>query len=118
MKLSQNRRNGNPSTPLGIDGQLTDEPDCKRVAIELTLTGFNRCNDDKHRVQYPKPDQDRDAYKYDAKNRGNRVIDQHRDLEIERFLSVCVDLRRVAAFQEPNNERPENVTKKMKKQAE
>ena len=33
-----------------------------------------------------------------SKRRGDGVIDQHRDLEIERFLAVGVDLGRVAAL--------------------
>ena len=54
----------------------------------------------------------------DAENRGDRVVNQHRDLEIERFLSVRVDLRRVAAFYQPNDKRAENMTQKVKKQSE
>jgi hypothetical protein len=39
-------------------------------------------------------------------------------LEIERFFSVGVDLRRVATFHEPNDKRSQNVAQEMKKQPE
>src|SRR5206468_3414191 len=113
---------GSATGPLDFardDGaELIDQPNCKRIAIELSLAGLHRCNDDQHRVQHPKPDQDRNADENDTEDRRDGVIDQHRDLEIERFLSVGFDLRRVAAFHEPNDKRPQDVTQKVKKQSE
>ena len=56
------------------------------------MTGFHRRDDDKHRVQDPERDQDRNAYEHDAKDRGDRVVDQHRDLKIKRLFPVGIDL--------------------------
>lgn len=94
------------------------EPNRKRIPIELSLSGFNGCDDDKDRIQYPKRDQNRNAYEEDAENHGNSIVNQHRDLKVKGFLSICVYFRRVAAFHEPNDERSENVAKEMKKQSE
>ena len=60
-------------------------------------------------------DQNRNADKHNAENCGNGIVDQHRDLEIERFFSVGVDFRRVATFHQPDDERPEDVPQEMKK---
>ena len=46
------------------------------------------------------------------------VVDQHRELEIQRLLAVRIDLRRIAPFHQPNNQRTEDVSEKMKKHAE
>ena len=75
-----------------------DESDRERVLIQLSFAGLNRCDDDQHGVQHPQRYQNRDAGKKDAENQSDRVVNQHRDLEIQRFLPVGVDLRRVAAF--------------------
>lgn len=80
---------------------LLDEPNCNGITIELSLPGFNGCHNDKHRVQHPERYQDWNPNQEDAENRGDRIVNQHRDLEIQRFLSVRVDLRRVAAFYQP-----------------
>ena len=66
--------------------------------IKLSFAGLNRCDDHQHSVQHPERYQDWNPDQEDAENRGNRVLNQHRDLEIQRFFSVRVDFRRVAAF--------------------
>ena len=95
-----------------------DESDRERVLIQLSFAGLNRCNDDQHGVQHPQRYQDWNPDKKDAENQGDRVINQHRDLEIQRFLSMRVDLRRVAAFYKPDDKGTENVTQKVKEQSE
>ena len=95
-----------------------DEPDRERILIKFSLAGFNRRDDHQHGVQHPERYQDRNPDQEEAEDRGNRVINQHRDLEIQRFLSMRVDLRRVAAFYKPDNKGTENVTQKMKEQSE
>ena len=84
---------------------LLDQSDRERVLIKLPFAGFNRCDDDQHGVQNPERYQDWNPDQKDAKNRGDRVVNQHRDLEVQRFLSVRVDLRRVAAFYQPYDKR-------------
>ena len=94
-----------------------DESDRERVLIQLSFAGLNRCNDDQHGVQHPQRYQDWNPDKKDAENQGDRVINQHRDLEIQRFLSVSIDLSRVAAFYQPDGKWAENVTQKVKEQS-
>ena len=67
---------------LGIR-HLIDETNCKGIAIELPLARFNGCDDDKHGVQYPERNQNRNPYEHNAKNRGDRIVNQHRDLKVE-----------------------------------
>lgn len=86
---------------LSVAEQSIDESNGKGIAIELSLTGFYRGYDDKDRVQHPEADQNWNAYEHGAQNRRDRVINQHRDLEIERFFSVRVNLGRVATLHEP-----------------
>jgi len=43
-------------------------------------------------------------------NSGNQAVDQHRDLEIERFLAMRVDLGGVRAFREPDDEWAKDVS--------
>jgi hypothetical protein len=54
----------------------------------------------------------------EAKDGGDEVIDEHRDLEIERFLAVGVDFGRIAALDQPDDERPEEVAGEMQEDAE
>src|SRR5207244_7373196 len=104
------------STTVSIS-DLIDQADRKRIAIERSFARFDRRDDDKYRIQYPKRDQNRNADKHEAENCGNRVVNQHGNLEIERFFSVRVDLGRVATFHQPGDERAEKMTQEMKKQS-
>ena len=91
-----------------------DQPNRNRIAIELPFACLNGGNDDENRVQYPKRDQNRNADKHNAENCGNGVINQHRNLEIERFLSMGIDFREIPAFHQPNDEGAEEMPQKMK----
>ena len=75
-------------------------------------------DDDQDRIQDPKDGQEDEADQDQAKDRGDDVVDEHRDLEVERFFAVRVDLVRVAALGQPDDERPEQVAREMKKDAE
>ena len=98
--------------------QLLDEPDRHRVAIEFSIAGLDRSDDDEDGVQDPKDRQENEADQDQAKDRGDNVVDEHRDLEVERFFAVRIDLGRVAALDQPDDERPEQVAGEMKKNAE
>ena len=95
-----------------------DESDCERIVIKFSFAGLNRRDDDQHGVQHPERYQDRNPDQEDAEDHGDRIVNQHRDLEIQRFLSVRVDLRRVAAFYQPDSKWTENVAQKVKEQSE
>ena len=99
-------------------GVLFDESDCHRVAIKLSVAGLDRGDDDEYRVQYPKDRQKKEADQDQTKDPGDHVVDEHRDLEVERFFAMRIDLRRVVAFGQPDNERPDQVPGKMKENAE
>jgi hypothetical protein len=47
-----------------------------------------------------------------------RLTRSDRELEIERFFSIRVDLRRVATFHTPNDKRPQDVAQKLMEVAE
>ena len=87
-----------------------DQSNRNRIAIELPFACLDRGDDHQNQIQNvenaedDKPDQHQTEYARD------QVIDQHRDLKIERLPSVLVDLSRIAAFHQPNNQRTENVT--------
>src|SRR5262245_25731450 len=82
-----------------------NQSDRERILIKLSFAGLNGRDDDQHGVQHPERYQDWNPDQENAKNRGDRVVNQHRDLEIQRFLSVRVDLRRVASFYQPHDKR-------------
>ena len=95
-----------------------DQSDRERVLIKLPFAGLNRCDNYQHGVQHPQRYQDWNPDQEDAKNRGDRVVYQHRNLKIQRFLPVRVDLRRVAAFYQPYDKRTQDVTQEVKEQSE
>src|SRR5207244_2705466 len=86
--------------------------------IEFSIAGLDRSNDDEDGVQDPKDRQENEADQDQAKDRGDEGVDEHRDLEVERFLAVRIDFGRVAALGQPDNERPEQMAREMKKDAE
>ena len=98
--------------------QLLNEPDCHRVAIEFSIARLDGGDDDEDSVQDPKDGQENEADQDEAKDRGDHVVDEHRDLEVERFLAVRIDLGRVVALDQPDDKRPEQVTWEMNKNAE
>ena len=107
---------GNPHLPDSL--VLLNEPDRHRVAIEFSIAGLDRSNDDQDGVQDPEDRQENEADQDQAKDRGDEVVDEHRDLEVERFFAVRIDLGRVLSFGQPDNERSEQVPGEMKKHAE
>ena len=66
--------------------------------IKSSFARLHRCDDHEHGVKHPERYQNWNPDQENAEDRGDRVINQHRDLEIQRFLAVRIDLGRVAAF--------------------
>ena len=97
---------------------LLNEPDRHRVAIEFSVARLDGGDDGEDNVQDPKDAQEKKADQDEAKDGGDNVVDEHRDLEVERFLAVRIDLGRVAALDQPDDERPEQVAGEVKKDAE
>ena len=78
-----------------------NEPDRHRVAIEFSIARLDGGDDGEDNVQDPKDGQENEADQDQAKDRGDNVVDEHRDLEVERFFAVRIDLGRVAAPNTP-----------------
>lgn len=93
---------------------LLNEADRHRVAIEFSIARLDGGDDGEANVQDPKDRQENEADQDQAKDRGDNVVDEHRDLEVERFLAVRIDLGRVAALDQPDDERSEQVAGEMK----
>src|SRR6202795_841084 len=79
------------------------------MTIEFSLARLDGRDDHQHQVQNVQDCQDNKADQNEAKNGSNHIIDQHRYLKVEGFLSVFVDLRRIAALSQPNDQRAKNM---------
>jgi len=97
---------------------LLKESDRHRVAIEFSIARPDGGNDGEDNIQDPKDGQKNEADKDQAKEDGGNVVDEHRDLEVERFFAVGIDLGRVATLGQPDDERAEQVAGEVKKDAE
>ena len=98
--------------------KLLDEPDRHWVAIEFSVARLDRGDDDEDGVQHPKNRDEDEADQDEAKDPGDEGVKEHRDLKVERFLAVRIDLGRVAALDQPDDERPEQVAGEIKENAE
>ncbi len=98
--------------------RLLNEPDRHRVAVEFPVARLDGGDDDQDGVQDPEDGEENEADQDQAKDRGDDVVDEHRDLEVERFLAVRIDLGRFVALGQPDDERREDVAGEMKKDAE
>src|SRR5205814_8963594 len=105
------------TVPCALIG-LLNEPDRHRVAIKFSIARLDGGNDDADGIQDPKDGEKNEADQDEAKDGGDNVVDEHRDLEVERFFAVRVDLGRVAAIDQPDDERFEQVAGGMKENAE
>ena len=81
-------RSARPLERLG----LLNEPDRHRVAIEFAVARLDRGDDDEDGVQHPEDRQENEADQDQAKDGGDDVLDEHRDLEVECFFAVRIDL--------------------------
>lgn len=97
---------------------LLDEPDRHRVAVEFAIAGLDGGDDDEDGVQEPEDGQKNKADQDEAENGRDSAVDQHRDLEVHGFFPVSIELGSVIAFDQPEDERPEKVTREMEEDAE
>jgi hypothetical protein len=67
-------------------------------------------DDHQDQIQNVENAEDDKSDQHQTEHARDQVIDQHRDLKIERLLSVLVDLGGIPTFDQPNNQRTENVT--------
>ena len=69
-------------------------------------------------MQEKKEGQENEADEDEAKDRGDDVVEEHRDLEVERVFAVGIDIGRGVAFEQLDDERTEEVAGEMKENAE
>ena len=81
----------------------------QRVAVMLALARLDRGNDYQHDIQDVQNAENKEANEHEAEHGCDRTIDQHRELKVERFFSVRIDLGGIAALGQPDDERPDNV---------
>jgi len=77
---------------------LAQEPDRYRIAIQFSIACLNRRNDDENDVKNVEQNQNWDSDQHDDENSGDDIVDQHRQLEVQGFFPVRVDLRGFAAL--------------------
>jgi hypothetical protein len=76
------------------------------VTVEFSVARLDGGDNDEEGVQDPEDGQEDEADQDEAEDGGDAVVDEHRDLEVKRFLAVGVDLGRVAPLDQPDDERP------------
>src|SRR2546423_1572226 len=103
-----------PSPPL----DLLNEPNRHRVAVEFSVAGLDGGDDDEDGVQDPEDGEENEADQDQTKDGGDDIVDEHRDLEVDGFFAVRVDLGRLVALDQPDNEGRQQVPWEMKKDAE
>jgi hypothetical protein len=97
---------------------LTQKPDRDRIMVKLSFACADRGNDyedDIHNMQNRKQNE---SDENQAENPRDDRVNEHRELEIDRFLAVCVDLGRVATFYQPNDQRRDDVTSPREEESE
>ena len=87
-----------------------DQADRQRIAIEFAFAGLNRRDDDEHNVENVQQKENEKSDQDETENSGDHIVNQHRQLEIDRLLAVRVDFGRVGAFSQPDNKWSNNVT--------
>src|ERR1700730_10894613 len=87
-----------------------DQADGQRIAIELAFAGLNRRDDDEHNVENVKQKENEKSDEDETENSGDDIVNQHRQLKVDRLFAVRIDFGRIRAFGQPDNQRPNNVT--------
>ncbi len=91
--------------------QLSNQPQSKWVTIAFAGIGFNASDDAQHQIRNGQEpyQEDADQHQYQKVCDGKR--DQHRDLEVERFLRMRRDKRVIVFLDQPNDERGNEAEK-------
>jgi hypothetical protein len=90
---------------------LIEQPDRQRIVVHMTFARFQRGDDYKNNVENV---QDREKSKTDqqeTENASHKIVDQHRDLKVQRLFPVRVDFGSFTTLDQPNNERSKDVSK-------
>src|SRR3981081_915961 len=86
-----------------------DQPNRQGIAIELAFAGLNRRHDDKHDVENVQQKENEKSDEDETKNSGDHIVNQHRQLKVDRLFAVRIDLGGIGALGQPDNQRSNNV---------
>ena len=86
--------------------------------MEFPVARLDGSDDDEDGIQNPKDHEEDKSDQDQTEERGHNIVDQHGDLEVDRFLAVGIELRRIAAFGQPDDEWRKQVSGEMEKYAE
>src|ERR1700682_2257018 len=87
-----------------------DQPDGQRIAIEFAFARLNGSDDDEHDVENVKQKENEKSDQDETKNSGDDIVNQHRQLKVDRLFAVRIDFGGIGAFGQPDNQRSNNVT--------
>ena len=87
------------------------KPNRKRIPVEAAFAGFERGKDDKDKVGDKDDGNEDEADEDEEGGGGGDEVNGHRDLEVEGFLAVLVDVRVALSFPKPEEEWREDVGK-------
>jgi hypothetical protein len=90
---------------------LINQPNRQRIAVHLTFTRLERCDDHENDIENVQDREKSKTDQHETENASHKIVDQHRDLKVQRLFPVRVDFGRVTPLDQPNKERPKNVSR-------
>jgi hypothetical protein len=90
---------------------LRDKSNRQGIAVHLTFTRFDGREDYENNIEDVQHRQESKTDEQETENASDEIVDQHRDLKVQRLFPMRVDLGRLTTLDQPNNERPKNVSK-------
>ena len=93
---------GRHASPICCRSSL-NKADGDRVTIKFSVACLDGSDNHQNGVQDPENCEEKEANQHETENCGDGVVDEHRDLEVDRFFAVGVELGRVVALGQPDN---------------
>lgn len=91
------------------EGTLLQDPDGQGIPVVLSVAGLDRGDDHEDDPQDEDDREDEQSDEDKAENAGHRRVDGVADLEVEDFLAGAVEERTLGAFDEPKDERGNDI---------
>src|SRR5467141_3367753 len=98
-----------PTPPTGRRLQLTNQPQGERITVDPSFAGAHRCDNDEDDVKNVQNREEEETDQNQTEDAGHDIVDQHRDLEVQRFFAVLIDLGGIPTLDQPDNQRAANV---------
>ena len=73
---------------------LTNQPNRERIAVHLTFARLQRGDDHENNVENVQDREKRKTDEQETENASHEIVDQHRDLKVQRLFPVRIDLGR------------------------